>query len=173
MPGLENRDMGAPVPVLGFGIQLFHQQRIPHRHLRPHIRRHPQCKVHASIGIQRNGQYPAQHAPIERSHPLRAVLRPKHHPVARADASLCQQPRKPSCQPRNLSIRGHPPAHSAVVNHRDPAVEPPKIIQQCSEVFPHGTLILAATSCPLRSLCSLAVILCFSSLPLRWHRAIL
>ncbi len=61
---------------LGLGMQLPQQHGIPHRHFGPHIRRHPCRKIRAPKRVQRNDHRPAQHAPVKRRDPLRAVLGP-------------------------------------------------------------------------------------------------
>ncbi len=50
---------------------------------RPHITRHPRSKLRRPIRIQRNRDHSTQHASIKRGDPLRAILRPQHHPIAR------------------------------------------------------------------------------------------
>jgi hypothetical protein len=70
----------------------------------PNLPRNPHRKFGGSPIIHRNNDNAAQGTSKERRNPFRAVLAPKHHPIALADSSRRQFNAKPTRHLQNLPI---------------------------------------------------------------------
>ena len=134
------RKRGEPVfkgQLRNFGRQLAQQQRIAHSQFRRNVGCHAGGKIRRSKSVQGNGQNATQQAAMEGRDPLRAILSPKQHAIARPNAPLVKQGGKTAGQPSQLAIGGYPAAVALVANHGDLTVVAAEIVEKCSQMIAH------------------------------------